>query len=57
MGLKLVKNCIKRLRRQCDIKLPEEKMSIKKELVLVTGGSGFIAVHTMAKLLQKGYKI
>lgn len=32
-------------------------MSTKKELVLVTGGSGFIAVHTMAKLLQKSYKV
>jgi nucleoside-diphosphate-sugar epimerase len=28
-----------------------------KKQVLVTGGSGFIAVHTMAKLLQKGYKV
>ena len=26
-----------------------------KKLVLVTGGSGFIAVHCIAKLLQQGY--
>ena len=32
-------------------------MMDKKELVLVTGGSGFIAVHTIAKLLKKGYQV
>ncbi len=33
------------------------KDSESKELVLVTGGSGYIAVYTMAKLLQKTYKV
>lgn len=28
-----------------------------KELVLVTGGSGFIAVHIMLKLLRRGYRV
>jgi nucleoside-diphosphate-sugar epimerase len=30
---------------------------MKNELVLVTGGSGFIAVHIMVKLLQQGYRV
>lgn len=30
---------------------------MEKELVLVTGGSGFIAVHIILKLLNKGYKV
>ncbi|MDR0411744.1 MAG: NAD-dependent epimerase/dehydratase family protein, partial [Treponema sp.] len=47
----------KKLNLCFEIIIGEKKMSTKKELVLVTGGSGFIAVHTMAKLLQKGYKI
>lgn len=29
----------------------------QKEMVLVTGGSGFIAVHTIAQLLDKGYAV
>jgi dihydroflavonol-4-reductase len=31
--------------------------SNKNQLVLVTGGSGFIAVHCIAKLLQQGYSV
>lgn len=30
---------------------------MEKELVLVTGGSGFIAVHIMLKLLNQGYRV
>ncbi|MDF2544066.1 MAG: nucleoside-diphosphate-sugar epimerase [Herbinix sp.] len=30
---------------------------IEKELVLVTGGSGFIAVHIILKLLKQGYRV
>jgi len=30
---------------------------MNKELVLVTGGSGFIAVHTIVKLLQAGFRV
>jgi len=29
----------------------------KNKTVLVTGGSGFIAVHCMLKLLQQGYTV
>jgi dihydroflavonol-4-reductase len=29
----------------------------KDKLVLVTGGSGFIAVHCIVKLLQQGYSV
>lgn len=32
-------------------------MEEKKELVLVTGGSGFIAVHIIVKLLERGYRV
>lgn len=30
---------------------------MEKELVLVTGGSGFIAVHIILKLLKRGYRV
>lgn len=30
---------------------------MKKELVLVTGGSGFIAVHIILKLVHQGYRV
>lgn len=30
---------------------------MEKELVLVTGGSGFIAVHIILKLLKQGYRV
>ena len=30
---------------------------MEKELVLVTGGSGFIAVHIILKLLNQGYRV
>ena len=30
---------------------------MEKELVLVTGGSGFIAVHIISKLLNQGYRV
>lgn len=30
---------------------------MERELVLVTGGSGFIAVHIMLKLLNQGYRV
>lgn len=30
---------------------------MEKELVLVTGGSGFIAVHIIVKLLNQGYRV
>lgn len=30
---------------------------MEKELVLVTGGSGFIAVHIILKLLERGYRV
>lgn len=30
---------------------------MEKELVLVTGGSGFIAVHIILKLLKLGYRV
>lgn len=29
----------------------------EKELVLVTGGTGFIAVHTILQLLTRGYRV
>jgi nucleoside-diphosphate-sugar epimerase len=32
-------------------------MTTNNELVLVTGGSGFIAVHTILKLLEQGYRV
>ena len=30
---------------------------MKKELVLVTGGTGFIAVHIILQLLNQGYRV
>ena len=30
---------------------------MKKELVVVTGGSGFIAIHIILQLLQQGYRV
>lgn len=30
---------------------------MKKELVVITGGSGFIAIHIILQLLQQGYAV
>ena len=32
-------------------------MEIKQEKVLVTGASGYIALHCISELLKKGYKV
>ena len=32
-------------------------MEIKKETVLVTGASGYIALHCISELLKQGYKV
>ncbi|HCK66020.1 MAG TPA: aldehyde reductase, partial [Anaerolineae bacterium] len=32
-------------------------MTISSKPILVTGASGFIATHTIAQLLEKGYKV
>ncbi|HWB63780.1 MAG TPA: NAD-dependent epimerase/dehydratase family protein, partial [Chitinophagales bacterium] len=34
-----------------------ESAALKNELVLVTGGTGFVGIHCIVKLLEAGYKV
>ncbi len=42
---------------ETSVKMKMELLNMKKQLVVVTGGSGFIAVHIILQLLQQGYAV